>query len=81
MWEGFLTLSSSRPAGMAGPMHISFSEINHYCQLYGIDDYRKRIDFSDFVKLLDNLWIEDYYEKDKKKRLADEAANKIKKNK
>jgi hypothetical protein len=81
IWEGFLILSASRPAGMAGPLHITFSEINHYCQIYGIDGYRKKIDFADYVKLLDTLWIEDYYEKEKEKKRKEETLNNLKKNK
>lgn len=66
---------------MAGPLHITFSEINHYCQIYGIDGYRKKIDFADYVKLLDTLWIEDYYEKEKEKKRKEETLNNLKKNK
>ena len=64
---------------MNGPLHITFSEINHYCDIYGIESYTKKVDFADFVKLLDNLWIEDYYEKEKKRKKAEELSNKNKK--
>lgn len=64
---------------MNGPLHITFCEIDHYCNIYGIDRFSKKADFATFVKLLDNLWIEDYYEKEKKRKKAEETANKNKK--
>lgn len=72
VWNGFLALSNSRSVGMAGPLHITYSEINNYCELYSIKGYIKKSDFADHVRLLDNLWIEDYYEKEKKKRAAED---------
>jgi len=64
---------------MGGPLHITFSEINHYCQIYRIDGYKKKTDFTDFVKLLDVLWIEDYYEKENKRRDAEKRKSNNKK--
>ena len=78
-WNGFLQLSASRPVGMGGPMHIPFSEISHYCQLYGIDSNNKRIFFANVTKVLDNIWIEDYYDKTNKVKQAEDRKNKTKK--
>jgi len=63
---------------MGGPLHIPFSEIAAYCHLYEIVDYRKKLDFADFVKMLDVLWIEDYYAKESKRKTAEERNNKKK---
>lgn len=78
LWHGFIILSGSRPVGMAGPLHIMFSEIQAYCHLYDITESRKKEEFTDFVKMLDTLWIEDYYDKDKKRKEAEDRKRKNK---
>lgn len=66
---------------MAGPAHIQFAEMIHYCDFYSIKGFQKRIDFADYIRLLDNIWLDDFYEKEKKRRAEEDRKNNNNKNK
>lgn len=65
-WRAFWALSSSRLAGMDGPLPITLSEMSAYCHLAGIVSPQARMDFCHFMQAMDAEWLD--FQESKKPR-------------
>lgn len=48
---------------MGGPLPITFTDMASYCYLRGINSLSEKEDLIYYMRLLDGMWIEDYYQK------------------
>lgn len=54
----YQAIHRSRPAGMAGPLPISISQIRDYCEFLYISQISKRARILRFVNALDDEYLE-----------------------
>lgn len=65
VWKAFTDLNYRRSAGFGGPLPITYSDIDSYCRLKGIDLLVEREKLLRFIDALDRAYMADTYEKQK----------------
>jgi hypothetical protein len=62
-WELFWQLSSRRSNGFNGPNPILISEIESIMRIYGIKEWRERMEFIQRINFMDNEYMKFCYPK------------------
>lgn len=60
---------------MNGPQPISLSDINAYCEITNVSDREDREDLMRFVSMLDDYWLGQTYEKQRREMDRQKAKN------